>query len=440
MTEARRRGPTTVVWALVQLVAYVALIVPFGIYNVASVVAGWAARRRRAPAAGALNVVVPYPPGEKSGASKAIQNFLAILEQDFTLTVVPLYELAPSGPGWRRWLSEYLTAALPMPVHCRPFLLSPSVVMRRLEPGRTVVIEFVSGAMFLFFRRLPHRVVLRDHEVLVRRLASERDAQTGLTRLVTTARMAVCWLMCAVIYRKADTIVTLTPDDAAYLEAAFPGTAGKVRFVPQPLDLPARTGQGVQPSDGRQLLFLANFFHRPNVDGLLWFLEACAPKLPPGYTLHLVGLDEPIRELRLSAPGLTIVRHGFVENLDAVLPQVRIAVAPVRTGGGVRMKNLYLAAQRRAIVTTPLGNQGIGFTPGQEAIVTGSGEDMAREIATLANDPARVTDLGERAFARVAREFSPAIVRSRVRDEILAAEYHGPGLARLPGHSTERSS
>jgi glycosyltransferase involved in cell wall biosynthesis len=428
VNEARTATARNPAWSLVQLVVYATLLVPFGLYNLASALAGlvsrWTAVRpetRTGLGNGALDVVIPYPPGERSGASKAIQNFLAMLSEDFHLTVIPLHELPPPGSRWRRWLSDYLTAALPTPAHCRPFFLSPGSVVARLTPPRTLVIEFVSGGLFLFFRRPRQRVVLRDHEVLVRRLASERREQRGLTRLVTSCRIAVCYLICSVIYRKAQSIIALTPEDAAYLERWFGSAAGKVRFIAQPLDLPSGAGGG-DPGTGRDLLFLANFYHRPNVDGLLWFLRHCAPNLPPGFTLHLVGLDEPIRDLELAAPGLTILRHGFVENVDAELPQARIAIAPVTTGGGVRMKNLYLAAHRKAIITTPLGNQGIDFVDGVEAIVRADPAEMAREIAQLADDPGRVTTLGARAYERVAREFNLQAVRRRYRHEVLWAE------------------
>jgi glycosyltransferase involved in cell wall biosynthesis len=284
-----------------------------------------------------------------------------------------------------------------------------------------VLIEFVSGSLFLFGGGpLRVRTILRDHEVLVRRLAAETRDQQGLARLVGLLRTAVAWLVCHDIYAKVDRIVTLTSEDGAFLERVFPVTRGRVRFIPVAIDLVDRPPTET-PAASDEILFLANFYHRPNVEGLTWFLREVAPYLASGRTLHLVGLNQGLDGIPLETGSLKVVRHGFVEDVSGQFGRVRVAVAPVVSGGGVRMKNLFLGLLGKAIVTTPRGNEGIGFENGKEVVVSADGAEMAAAIERLLGDPAEAARLGAGARAMVMATFGPEAVRGLYRSELLAA-------------------
>ena len=253
-----------------------------------------------------------------------------------------------------------------------------------------MVVEFLSGAMFLLFGPRPrNRLLLREHEPLCRRLWSERRTARGAERLLRPLQAAVAWLAMAAVYARVDGIVALTPQDAAFVRRAFPFFARKVADVPVSIDLPVPA----RPVDSagrarREMLFLANWYHPPNVDGLRWFLAEVAPRLGEGWTLHLCGLDAPLDGVDLPASPVRVQRHGFVEDVAGAFARVRIAVAPVISGGGVRMKNLELGALEKAIVTTSRGNEGIGFVDGHDAVIADDARAMADAILRLAASPA----------------------------------------------------
>jgi glycosyltransferase involved in cell wall biosynthesis len=371
--------------------------------------------RRRGPE-GAVYVVVPYPPGEKSGGARAIQGLLRALEGAMRVETIPLYALEPRGGRLRRLVADWLTHALPMPVHCRPFVFSGATVRAKIEDGRPVVIEFLSGSLFLLFGRRPaNRLVLREHEPLCRRLWSERRTAHGAERLLRPLQAAVAWLAMAAVYARVDRVVALTPQDAAFVRRAFPFLARKVTDVPVSIDLP-EPADAVEAGDGgREMLFLGNLYHRPNVDGLRWFLAEVAPRLGQGWTLHLCGLDAPLDEVGVPASAMKLVRHGFVPDVAGAFANVRIAVAPVVSGGGVRMKNLELAALEKAIVTTSRANEGIGFVHGRDAMIADDAAAMAAALRRLAADPADAARMGARARQHVRARFGHASVLARYR-------------------------
>ncbi|HEX8692849.1 MAG TPA: glycosyltransferase family 4 protein [Longimicrobium sp.] len=416
--------------SLLQAAALAALLPFLALHGMVGVARAVFSGRRRVEDTGELYLVVPYPPGEKSGGSTAIKGLVETLGRGWQLHLVPLYELKPSGGRVRGLLSDWLTFALPMPVHCRPFIVSPSTVRERIGGPHPVVVEFLSGSLFLVFGGRPRNaLVLREHEPLCRRLAMETRAARGLGRAVPALKTAAAWLVMFGVYLKVDRVVALTPEDAAYVRRAFPWFARKITDIPVSFDLPEAAPGPASEGTAREMLFVGNFYHRPNVDALRWFLAECARHLDRSWTLHVCGLDEPLSGVVLPASPVQVVRHGFVVDVEDRFAHVRIAVAPVVSGGGVRMKNLFLASRGRAVVTTPLGNEGIGFVPGAEAVVTEDGREMAREIARLAADPDAAAVMGRRARERVRSGFGHDAVLARYRAEVFRRRETPPAAA-----------
>jgi polysaccharide biosynthesis protein PslH len=294
-------------------------------------------------------------------------------------------------------------------------------ISSRVAASDVTLFEFFATAVALFPGRRPAgRIVLRDHEVIVRKLAMECREARGIEWLNTALRLIAAYLISIVVFSKVDRIIALTPEDRDALSSYFPWLRSKVVDIPVPF-APAelRVNRGPDQRLPRDLVMVANFFHRPNVDAIIWFLQQCAPHLKPGLTLNVFGLDGPLDSVALDSGHVTVVRHGFVEDLNEAIPAGAIAVAPVVSGGGVRMKNLLLASMGIPIVTTPLGNQGIGFTDGREAVVTESGLEMARRINELVDTQGVVEAMGLAARDFVRAEFDSASIAGRLVTELI---------------------
>ena len=400
------------------LLAVAALHVPLAL---------WARLRPRRPARPSATpgdhmvAVVPFEPGDWSGGARAAKDFVALLRRRYTPRIAVVTAAARPN-GWRRAAGALLTWPLSLPAQCRPLVLGEPRLEAELDGAETLVFEFFSTALLLYQHRpRAGRIVIRDHEVLVRKTDMERRATRGLESLGHAARLLTCYLVSQAVYRQADRIVTLTEEDRLALTAWFPFAAGKTTAIPVPFDEPARPPLPPAPAPLRELVMVANFFHRPNVDALEWFLTECAPALDAGYTLHVCGQDAPLERARLPIPaGFTLLRHGFVEDIDVAARGARIAIAPVVSGGGVRMKNLLLASMGKAVVTTPLGNEGIGFVDGRDAVVCAAGREMAGRINVLAQSPDDAARLGANARALVEANFGPEPVLDRLHREAIA--------------------
>jgi glycosyltransferase involved in cell wall biosynthesis len=83
---------------------------------------------------------------------------------------------------------------------------------------------------------------------------------------------------------------------------------------------------------------------------------------------------------------------------------------PLRMGGGTRLKVLEALTLSKAVVSTTVGAEGLGATPGRELLVTDAPDEFARAVVTLLRDPAHRAALGRAACAFAAARFDWATI------------------------------
>lgn len=165
-------------------------------------------------------------------------------------------------------------------------------------------------------------------------------------------------------------------------------------------------------AERRDLVFVAGFAHAPNVDAARWFASEVFPlvqRAAPGTHLYLVG-SSPTDEVKALGNDFVTVT-GFVsdEELARRYDASRVAVAPLRFGGG--MKGKVIEAMRFGLpcITTTTGAQGLQDA---QSFLQVSDEPaaMAAKIVTLLRDDA----LWEK-VSRMSQDF----VRERFSEEAL---------------------
>jgi len=170
-----------------------------------------------------------------------------------------------------------------------------------------------------------------------------------------------------------------------------------------------------------RLLFVGTFGYFPNFEGVLWFVETIWPKvraeLGEGAELALVGLDPTPAILALNGrDGITVAAN--VPSVDPYYAAANIVIAPLHTGSGTRIKLLEAAAKRRAIVTTTLGCEGLGFVDGVHAEIADDPADFAARIIALARDAERRAEMANACREFAEARFSQETVTENLKDRI----------------------
>lgn len=198
-------------------------------------------------------------------------------------------------------------------------------------------------------------------------------------------------------WKKFDRIQTFSGRDADAIRSLVPEVAARVRVNPFGIALPQAVDLSGQ--DDRTILFVGNFTHPPNVDAALWLDETIMPllrDLHPGVSLLLIGIYPPKKVLEIAGEDIHVL--GPVEEIDPYLEQAAVVVAPLRIGGGMRMKVLHSLAIGKAVVTTSRGADGLAVAGVKPPLVTAdNAKDFACAVAGLLSDRQRRIDLGVQA-------------------------------------------
>jgi len=195
--------------------------------------------------------------------------------------------------------------------------------------------------------------------------------------------------------------------------------ARRLRVVPNGVDV-ARFRPPTPNVDRRGVLVSGNFAHAQNVDGAAWFLAQVWPKVraaDPAAKLTLAGAEMPPALAAAGGrDGVEVV--GEVADIAAVYRQHRVLAVPIRAGAGTRLKIAEAFAAGTAVVSTPIGAEGLAVEDGRELRVARGAAAFAEAVVELlANDAERAR------LADAARVRAEEMDWSRSAEALLGAVY-----------------
>jgi glycosyltransferase involved in cell wall biosynthesis len=124
----------------------------------------------------------------------------------------------------------------------------------------------------------------------------------------------------------------------------------------------------------------------------------------PDLILHVVGSNITPEIGALAAPTVRI--HGFVEDLTPMLNSVRLTIAPLRYGAGVKGKVTMSMCHGIPVVGTTVAFEGMALQNGTEMLCGDSAELLAAHIVSAYEDEALWYRLSNGAVTRAQREYS----------------------------------
>ncbi|MBV9829450.1 MAG: glycosyltransferase [Alphaproteobacteria bacterium] len=264
----------------------------------------------------------------------------------------------------------------------------------------------------------PVRVVDFDDFESIAFRRSREGTQRRLTRRLTDWR-SLNWLENSERdIARSWTVVVCSPSDADEVRRRLSTTP---LVVPNAVSFGAIAEQAA--SDHHEILFVGTLNYPPNADGLKWFVAMVWPRimqeLGASACLLVVGIDAPPELIdAISVPGVTYL--GRVDDIAAVYARCDAAIVPILTGGGTRIKILEAFSFTRAVLTTPIGCEGIALTPGTEAMVASTPGDFAAKLASLIRDPVLRKSVAESGWRFGRANFSLDAVQAHALNSIRA--------------------
>ena len=391
---------------------------------------------------------VPFPP--HSGAAIRTLNILRLLARDFRISGLCFHRPDRASVSLASRMEEigrygpFEAVSIPQ-CHSRARLLADharSVLTRRaytwyvhqsteaLDRVRQLLacraFDLVHVDSLDLVRLLPlvaHLPVVCTHhnvesELLARRARSERK----------TLRRAYLLHQAALI-RKAEAEwaprvalnVVVSPEDGDELGRIAPGAATAV--IPNGVDTdffrPAP--QDIDQSQAG-CVFVGGTSWHPNRDALVWFVQDILPLLRASGMTELVTwvgsvTPEEIRRYE-DVAGFRVT--GYVEDIRPYVHAAACFIAPLRFGGGTRLKILDAWAMAKAVVSTPAGAEGLGATSGQHLLLAEDPRGFTEAILRVLRDPVLRQRLGAEGRGLAEKRFSWEVTGRHIRDVYLS--------------------
>jgi polysaccharide biosynthesis protein PslH len=215
-------------------------------------------------------------------------------------------------------------------------------------------------------------------------------------------------------WKRADLLQVFTASDAAAIESRAPAVSPRIRVNPFGLVLPSASDRALEaPST---LLFSGTFTHPPNRDAAIWLAREIMPAIVsanPGARLRIVGTAPPREVLALAGANVEVIADA--PSVRPHMEAAAVVVAPVRGGGGMRMKVLQAFAAGKPVVTTRLGAEGFDvLDPSPPLVIGDTAEAIAAAVEGLLADAGRRRELGRQAREFAERYHSPAAWAARL--------------------------
>jgi polysaccharide biosynthesis protein PslH len=312
-------------------------------------------------------------------------------------------EIVPADPFQRSTAQKAMRFLSFGPIVAAPFA-EMSVRVQQLhqqQPFDVVIAASVIMARYALELDDVTRV-LEEHNSNTRWMRERYEAQSAWPQ---RARCWVSWRKSAAyetrLFSRFDLITMVSDQDAAIAGGLLSGGRPPVIVSPNGVDCSEfRPGLAAPKPD--TLIFGGALTYEANFEAMQFFLRDVYPLIKrrrPGVRLYITGSTGKA-DLSTLALDDTVTLTGFVDDIRPVMASAWVSIAPIRSGGGTRLKILEAMALGTPVVATTKGAEGIEAVDSEHLFLADDAVTFATKTVQLLDD----TDLRDR-LTRNARKF-----------------------------------
>ncbi len=220
-------------------------------------------------------------------------------------------------------------------------------------------------------------------------------------------------------YAAADAVLTVSEKEAEWIKDLTGKDRSSVFCVPD-TETPNRSN--INFAKRRGILFVGNFWHKPNIQAVNYLCRKILPLLSPetikAHPVYIVG--HALEEAAINFENLSVnVRLvGWVPSLRPYLHSARLSVAPLLYGAGTKRKVLQSLLAGTPVVTTGVGIEGLKLRKNKDILVADDAESFAAAIERLLSDKKLWEQVADDGYHRLLHRHSWENVRRRFKKAI----------------------
>lgn len=193
---------------------------------------------------------------------------------------------------------------------------------------------------------------------------------------------------------KVDGIAAITYRDAAFFRGETAVPVIDVPFGVNPDDFTPNYEINKQPT----LYHIGSMNWMPNEEGIKWFLKKVWDKLQerePNIKLNLAGRHMPKWLMNLKKNNVKV--WGEVPDAKEFIKNNDIAIVPLLSGSGIRIKIIESMAMGKTVITTMIGAEGIQYSEYNNIIIADNPTKIVETICRITKEPEELMRIGKNA-------------------------------------------
>jgi len=209
---------------------------------------------------------------------------------------------------------------------------------------------------------------------------------------------------------QADETWVVSEVEQKLLREARPGKS--IEIVPTIVDVP---GSKTPFSLRRDFLFIGGFQHTPNIDAVIFFLEKIHPLVEEHLSdakFYIIGDKAPPEVVALATDNVIVA--GLQPDVRPFFESVKLSVAPLRYGAGIKGKINLSMGFGVPVVATSLAVEGIALTDREDILIADEPENFARALIELYESEELWNRLSTNGIKITKAHYSVSAVRKRL--------------------------
>ncbi len=196
------------------------------------------------------------------------------------------------------------------------------------------------------------------------------------------------------ILHSIDAIAAITKEDAQWFSGQ--GINKPVEIIPFGIDLKKISAEESITAEHPSVFHIGAMDWQPNVEGIKWFLDHAWKEVHqqhPALKLYLAGRGMSEEFKKLDIPNVVVV--GEVENAHWFIRSKGLMLAPLLSGGGMRVKIIEGMALGKVIVTTAIGAEGIDCENNKNILIARDAAAFVKSINAYVSSQDYLMKIGE---------------------------------------------
>jgi len=191
-----------------------------------------------------------------------------------------------------------------------------------------------------------------------------------------------------------DGIAAITRKDAAFFRKYCSKPVIDIPYGVYPEEFTPKSGIEGKP----KFYHIGSMNWMPNEEGIRWFVDEVLPKTVekvPDFVYHLAGRSMPEWLTAMKNPHVDVI--GEVPDAKAFVADHDVAIVPLLSGSGIRIKIIESMAMGKTVITTRVGAEGILYDEEVNIIIAENKAKMVEAIRAINENPEIAVKIGQAA-------------------------------------------